>query len=373
MRDSLDTRMQEALAMQRMLLALMTVGFVTFSAPAVAQVQQAQLVDSSTAVLQEIMAVPAKQIPQSLLADARGVAIIPNVIKGGFVIGVRHGRGVLLIRDDNGIWQPPMFVSFTGGSVGWQAGLQATDVVLVFKTRKSVEGIVGGKLTIGVDAAAAAGPVGRQANAATDALLRAEILSYSRSRGLFAGLALDGSALQVDQGAGFNFYRNSGISATGQPLSNAATVPPSASRLMNQLAQYTGAPPTPQSPQMAPAAAARVPVASQLVPASEVLKPSTEAVRAHLCEASRRLEQLLDPTWKQYLALPREVYVPDGPPRLEDLQASLKNFDAVAANQQYQALASRPEFSSTRHLLREYVNAYQATPSSQLQLPAPPR
>ena len=180
-------------------LALVAAG-VAGGIPADAQLltREEQTVQSASAVLNEIMAVPLTRIPQFMLADAKGVAIVPNVLKGGFVVGVRHGRGLVVVRDEQGGWQPPQFVSLTGGSLGWQAGVQATDVILVFKTEKSVQGLLRGKFTLGVDAAAAAGPVGREASAATDASLKAEIYSYSRSRGLFAGVSLDGSALQID-------------------------------------------------------------------------------------------------------------------------------------------------------------------------------
>ena len=134
------------------------------------------------------MAIPGRQIPETLLAEAQGIAIVPNVIKVGFVAGIRWGHGVVMVRDAEGEWSLPQFVTLTGGSVGWQAGVQGTDVVLVFLTKKSVEGLWRGKFTIGADASVAAGPVGHDAAAATDARLRAEILSYSRSRGLFIGL-----------------------------------------------------------------------------------------------------------------------------------------------------------------------------------------
>ncbi len=106
------------------------------------------------------------------------MAIFPQVVKGGFIVGARHGRGVAIIRDATGAWQPPVFVTLTGGSVGWQAGLQSSDIILVFKTRKSVDRFLNGKFTLGADVSVAAGPVGRQAAAATDARLQAEILSY---------------------------------------------------------------------------------------------------------------------------------------------------------------------------------------------------
>ncbi len=125
----------------------------------------------------------------------------------GFVVGGRHGRGVLIIKDEKGLWQNPYFITFTGGSIGWQIGAQASDVILVFKSRRSIEAIRKGKFTLGADAAVAAGPVGRQAEAATDTTLRAEIYSFARSRGLFAGVSLEGSSLSIDNEAVWDFYR----------------------------------------------------------------------------------------------------------------------------------------------------------------------
>ena len=167
-------------------------------------------VRTATLVLNEMMAIPARQIPQLLMANAQGLAIVPDVVKVGLIGGVRHGSGVLLVRDHRGQWSPPTFIKMTGGSIGWQVGVQATDVVLVFNTRRSVEGLARGKFTIGVDAAAAAGPVGRQAGAATDAYLQAEIYTYWRSRGLFAGVSLDGSAIRTDQTASAIYYASPG-------------------------------------------------------------------------------------------------------------------------------------------------------------------
>ena len=177
-----------------------------FPAVARGQTEETVVLDTAAIVLDEIMATPMRSIPHALLANAQGIAIVPNLVKGGFVLGVRHGWGVLLVRDEAGTWGAPVFITVTGGSVGWQIGLQASDVILVFKTRKSVAGLLRGKFTIGVDAAATAGPVGREASAGTDAYLRAEVFSYARSRGLFAGAAVDGSALQIDRRANVAFY-----------------------------------------------------------------------------------------------------------------------------------------------------------------------
>jgi lipid-binding SYLF domain-containing protein len=156
-----------------------------------------QTIQAATDVLNDLTVIPGNRIPAALLAQAQGVAIIPHVFKAGFVIGGRGGHGLIATRDRTGAWTGVTFVDLGGASFGLQAGVESTDVVLVFKTRDSLNRILGGrgKLTLGADAAVAAGPIGRDAEAATDALLRAEIVSYSRSRGLFAGVALDGAAI----------------------------------------------------------------------------------------------------------------------------------------------------------------------------------
>ena len=129
------------------------------------------------------------------MQDAAGVAVIPHVVKAGFVFDGRFGRGVVLARQPDGTWSNPIFLTLAGGGVGWQVGVESTDVILVFKTRESLDRLMGGKdkITLGADVAVAAGPVGRQAEAATDAQLKAEIFSYSRSRGLFLGAFAGGS------------------------------------------------------------------------------------------------------------------------------------------------------------------------------------
>lgn len=160
----------------------------------------------AAAVLTELSDIPAQGIPAALLADAHGVAVFPRVIKAGFVVAGQGGHGVVMARKD-GAWQPPVFVNLGGGGVGFQAGVESTDVVLVFRDRKSLDRVLDGKgkVTLGADASVAAGPVGRQAAAGTDARLQAEIVSYSRSRGLFAGVAVDGAVVRPDPGANAAF------------------------------------------------------------------------------------------------------------------------------------------------------------------------
>ncbi|KRE96618.1 hypothetical protein ASG87_16665 [Frateuria sp. Soil773] len=161
---------------------------------------------NSVRVLNEIMQAPDKAVPQDLLRDAKAIAVIPDMIKAGFIFGGRRGEGLISVKTREGTWSNPSFITMTGGSIGFQAGVSSTDVILVFRTQRGVDSIVNGKFTLGADASAAAGPVGRTATAATDAQMRAEIYSYSRSRGLFAGVALDGSALRIDYDANAAVY-----------------------------------------------------------------------------------------------------------------------------------------------------------------------
>jgi lipid-binding SYLF domain-containing protein len=153
-------------------------------------------------------------IPDRLLERAYAIAVIPDLTKVAFFAGGRHGNGVMVVRNKDGRFSNPVFITMTGGSFGWQWGVQKTDIVLVFTSRRGVDGISGGKVTLGADASVAAGPVGRQASAATDPTFKAEVYSYSRSRGAFAGLALDGTVLRIDDDANAAFYRKAGVSAT---------------------------------------------------------------------------------------------------------------------------------------------------------------
>lgn len=172
-----------------------------------AQGREQDRVRDAGAVLTEIARVPDRGIPTSLMQEAQAIMIFPNVVRAGFMVGVRRGRGVVMIRNEQGAWGLPVLVTITGGNFGAQIGVQATDLVLMFKTRRGVESIMRGRqLTLGADASVSAGPVGRNVAAGTDTSFRTEILSWSRSRGLFAGVAVDGSGVRVDQSGNTAFY-----------------------------------------------------------------------------------------------------------------------------------------------------------------------
>lgn len=162
--------------------------------------------DAAT-VLDEVMGTHEATIPTSLLRDSRCVAVIPGVVKVGFIFGGRHGRGLLSCRVGDG-WSRPSYIAITGGSFGLQIGAQATDFVLVFTNERAARALTSRKITLGGDASVSAGPVGRTAEAGTDATFRTEIYSYSRSKGLFAGLSLEGSSLGVDGEANEAVYED---------------------------------------------------------------------------------------------------------------------------------------------------------------------
>lgn len=322
-----------------------------------AQYHEEGTVRNAARVLSETMSTPGRNIPQAMLADAHGVAIIPNVIKGSFVVGARHGRGVLMVRESNGVWHAPVFITLTGGNVGWQLGVQSSDIILVFKTPRSVQGILSGKLTLGADAAAAAGPVGRQAAAATDGRLQAEIYTYSRSRGLFAGVSIDGSVVRIDQFATSTYYRSPG---PGQPV----VIPTSAEQLTQAIMGYAGnsAAPTPTT---------AVSVPDHVSVAQHHNASDADVLRGQLVQLAPQLYELLDESWKQYLALPASLFLSGEHSREDELNASLRNFDSVAKNPQYSQLASRPEFQSVYGTLKHYRQSLVENPTT-LQLPPPP-
>jgi lipid-binding SYLF domain-containing protein len=184
--------------MRRFAPLLLALGLLAVAAPAPAGTVEDARADDASRVLAEILRIPDDSIPSNLLQEAHAIAVIPNVVKASFVVGGRRGRGLIAVRSRDGTWSHPSFMTLTGGSFGFQAGVQSADVVLVFRSDRGVDSIVNGKFTLGADASVAAGPVGRSAQASTDEQLKAEIFSYSRARGLFAGVSLDGTRLAID-------------------------------------------------------------------------------------------------------------------------------------------------------------------------------
>ena len=178
----------------------------TFAAHAVAGPVEDQRATNAVRVLTEIQQIPEQGIPDKLLDEGKAVVVIPDTLKVGLVLGGRRGHGLMSVKNRDGSWSQPVFVKLTGGSIGFQAGVQSSDVVLVFRNDRNLENIVNGKITLGADAGVAAGPVGRNASASTDGQLKAEIWSWSRARGLFAGVALDGAVLQIDDDANVAVY-----------------------------------------------------------------------------------------------------------------------------------------------------------------------
>jgi hypothetical protein len=317
-------------------------------------------------------------------------------------------------------------MTLTGGSIGWQIGAQATDFVLVFKTQKSVDGLLAGKFTIGADAAAAAGPVGRRAGAATDGELKAEIYTYSRTRGLFAGISLDGSVIDIDHDDNAAYY---GVTRPGE----AAPAPPEAAVALTQIVArlaanpelIDGSPgvsaeplPTPalprnslEGPALGPANSipgqptlaapsglpgnvlpgSAQPTVTRPVERSLIVPAPAEAgqpvldltqpavpladaadVQRELARSARQLSVLVDRNWQRYLELPDEVYREGKRPSSKELKAAVDRFDRVAADPRYQPLAERPEFQATRDLLHVYLDTLDARNSPKLALPPPP-
>ena len=395
---------------------------VQYAQPYPTQSPEVATVDAATQVLNEIMAAPARSIPRALLHDAQAIVIVPGLIKGGFIIGARYGHGVLVMRNEQGVWRAPSFITMAGGSIGWQLGVQSTDIILVFKTRHGVQGLINGKFTIGGDVSAAAGPVGREASASTDLQLKAEIYSYSRSRGLFVGAAFDGTVVSMDNAETAAYYRGTGILGPDAPPGQTPILPPSASALLATIATYAdggqpaavpagavaagtvpagaipaaavpaGAVPVPgqpiaaqpatAAPQFAAPLAAAAPVAGA-IPAAAALGPPALAVnqlpsdlsdiRNRLVNSAQRLNSHVDPTWQRYLALPPELYTPNVAAKPEALEAAVKRYKAVAAEPKYKALTQRPEFQETFGLLRAYRDLQSVTTiPAATSLPAPP-
>ncbi len=237
--------------------------------------QEIQTVTSAREALDQFSGLQIESIPETMLEKAEGIAIFPNMIKGGFILGVNYGKGVLMVRRPDRSWSPPVMVTMGGGSLGFQAGVQAADIVLIFATPRSLQGILNGqKVTLGADASVALGPIGRQANAGTDARLGAEIYSYARSRGLFLGVSLGGADLSVDHNADSMLYGRFGVTPADVFEGRGLAFHPEVKQLIDDLntrsrpatvpAPATSPAPGPLQPQ--PARQASVPTAVPIAP-----------------------------------------------------------------------------------------------------------
>jgi lipid-binding SYLF domain-containing protein len=184
--------------------ALLALSSFTWADQSKAEVQDR--LDNAAKVLHEIMATPDKGIPEEVLDGAKCVAVVPHMIKGGFVFGAQHGRGVATCRLSNGGWSAPAFFALTGGSWGAQIGAEGVDLVMLIMNQKGMDQLLTSKFQVGGDASAAAGPVGRHASAGTDWKLDTEILTYSRAKGAFAGITLNGSKIDQDKDSTVAYY-----------------------------------------------------------------------------------------------------------------------------------------------------------------------
>jgi lipid-binding SYLF domain-containing protein len=186
-------------------------------------------------VFQEIMNTPDHGIPHDLLKKAKCIAIVPGEVKFAFIFGANYGRGIVTCRTEHG-WSAPMFLAVDGGSVGYQIGGSSTDLIMLFMNDHALHSLLGDKFKLGGDASVAAGPVGRSADAGTDVRLTAEILSYSRAKGVFAGVALDGAVVQADKSGDKAMYGDT--VDRHEILSGAVAVPASARRLLHVISEY---------------------------------------------------------------------------------------------------------------------------------------
>lgn len=225
-------------------LAIMTMLALVFTSIAQAATREEMRVSDASDVLDQLSRIPERSIPPNLLSRAYAVAVIPNVVRAAFGLGARRGKGIIVVRHDDNSWSNPAFVTLTGGSVGWQIGAESTDVILVFKTRKGVSGIANGKLTLGANASVAAGPVGRHTSVATDIEFKAEVYSYSRSRGLFAGIALEGAGVTMDRKANASFYGSTSMTPEAIFVSSPNIAPDVANTFVQILTTQTARLPT---------------------------------------------------------------------------------------------------------------------------------
>ncbi|MFZ1136096.1 MAG: lipid-binding SYLF domain-containing protein [Candidatus Korobacteraceae bacterium] len=191
--------------MKKYAIGLLTLSLAPFAFAGTGLEDSTARLQASGVVLHEIMEAPDKGIPEEVLNGAKCIAVVPSMGKGGFIVGGEHGRGVVTCRTAHG-WSAPAFISIGGGNFGFQAGVESVDLVVLFMNDKGVQGLLSSKFELSGEASAAAGPVGRHASAGTDWKMNTEALSYSRTKGLFAGVALDGAKIQQDNDSTVAIY-----------------------------------------------------------------------------------------------------------------------------------------------------------------------
>jgi lipid-binding SYLF domain-containing protein len=236
------------------------------AASAQATTDEAAMIEKAKQVLHDLQAIPDTKIPDLLMSKAEGIIILPANVKVGLIFGARFGNGVMLTRNADRSWSNPVFVSTGGGSWGFQAGGEVSDIVLVLTTRQSIEGITDGKLTLGGDASVAAGPVGRTAMAGTSVTFDAEVYAYSKTQGLFAGVSLEGNGIFIWKKANKRFYGND---SAAEILASKSPAPEPAPALVAEVTKLTSGaaasvaadpPAAPAQPKTAPTEAKTYPL-----------------------------------------------------------------------------------------------------------------
>jgi lipid-binding SYLF domain-containing protein len=198
---------------------------LTGARPVASPNDEIERIQNSLTVLRDLTSTPDNSIPKGMLQRAQAIVVIPSLVKGGFIVGAKHGKGVLSVRDEEGRWSSPAFMKITGGSIGWQIGVESVDLVLLVMNRGGINDLLSDKFTLGGNMSVAAGPVGRNADAATDVKLGSEILAYSRAKGLFAGASLEGASLTGDKDGNESFY---GKPLTPREIVDKHVTPPAA-------------------------------------------------------------------------------------------------------------------------------------------------
>ncbi len=258
---------------------LLVAGTASAQTQLAAGTAELQTIQLAKQTLDEFGGLQIESIPPRMFGAAEGIAIFPNMIKGGFILGVNYGKGVLMVRRPDRTWSPPVMCTMGGGSLGFQAGVQAADIVLVFATPRSLQGVLNGqKVTLGADANVALGPIGRSAEAGTDARLGAEIYSYARSRGLFLGVSVNGASLSVDNNANSMLYGRFGVTPTDVFQDRGLAFHPEIKALIDDL-NIRSQPPAVPVPGQAAAAAVVQPASAQQ-PAAMPLQPASPVTQA---------------------------------------------------------------------------------------------